>query len=165
MDEQNNVTEQTNVDNTNYIEAIKEIKQNSVDKAAYEKLKEENKQLLNSIVNGQTLEQPQEQSKPDIDALRKKLFANTRQDLTNLDFVTTALELRQALIDNGEIDPFVPVGNKIKPTSEDFDKAEKYVLDNFVWTDNMELIAQKLQKISKTLNGRLETELADKLSE
>lgn len=48
---------------------------------------------------------------------------------------------------------------------EDFDKAEKYVLDNFVWTDNMELIAQKLQKISKTLNGRLETELADKLSQ
>ena len=47
---------------------------------------------------------------------------------------------------------------------EDFDKAEKYVLDNFVWTDNMDLIAQKLQKISKTLNGRLETELADKLS-
>ncbi len=46
----------------------------------------------------------------------------------------------------------------------DFEKAEKYINDNFVWTDNMELIGQKLQKISKTLNGRLETELADKLS-
>ena len=46
----------------------------------------------------------------------------------------------------------------------DFEKAEKYVKDNFIWTDNMELIGQKLQKISKTLNGRLETELADKLS-
>ncbi len=46
----------------------------------------------------------------------------------------------------------------------DFDKAEKYINDNFVWTDNMELIGQKLQKINKTLNGRLETELADKLS-
>ena len=45
----------------------------------------------------------------------------------------------------------------------DFDKAEKYVLDNFVWTDNMELIGQKLQKISKTLNGRTESELAEKL--
>lgn len=44
-----------------------------------------------------------------------------------------------------------------------FDKAEKYVLDNFVWTDNMEFIAQKLQKISKTLNGRTESELAEKL--
>jgi len=45
----------------------------------------------------------------------------------------------------------------------DFDKAEKYVLDNFVWTDNMELIAQKLQKVSKTLNGRTESELAQVL--
>ena len=45
----------------------------------------------------------------------------------------------------------------------DFDKAEKYVKDNFVWTDNMELIAQKLQKVNKTLNGRTESELAEKL--
>lgn len=45
----------------------------------------------------------------------------------------------------------------------DFDKAEKYVLDNFIWTENLELIAQKLQKINKTLNGRTESELAEKL--
>ncbi len=45
----------------------------------------------------------------------------------------------------------------------DFNKAEKYVNDNFVWTDNMEIIAQKLQKVSKALNGTLETELANKL--
>ena len=44
----------------------------------------------------------------------------------------------------------------------EFEKAEKYVLDNFVWTDNLELIAQKLQKVSKTLNGRTESELAEK---
>lgn len=45
----------------------------------------------------------------------------------------------------------------------DFNKAEKYVQDNFVWTPEMDLIAQKLQKVNKTLNGRLETELADML--
>jgi hypothetical protein len=45
----------------------------------------------------------------------------------------------------------------------DFDKAEKYVQDNFVWTPEMQLIADKLQKVNKTLNGTLETELADKL--
>lgn len=39
----------------------------------------------------------------------------------------------------------------------DFNKAEKYVQENFVWTDNMEIIAQKLQKVSKALNGTLET--------
>ena len=45
----------------------------------------------------------------------------------------------------------------------DFSKAEKYVTDNFVWTDNMEIIAQKLQKINKTLNGQVESKLAEKL--
>uniref|UniRef100_UPI004028C857 hypothetical protein n=1 Tax=Candidatus Scatousia sp. TaxID=3085663 RepID=UPI004028C857 len=45
----------------------------------------------------------------------------------------------------------------------DFDKAEKYVKDNFIWTDNMELIAKKLQKVNKSLNGRTESELAENL--
>ena len=46
---------------------------------------------------------------------------------------------------------------------DDFAKGEKYVLDNFVWTDEMQLIGDKLQKVNKELNGQLETELADKL--
>ena len=46
---------------------------------------------------------------------------------------------------------------------DDISKAEKYVTDNFVWTDEMQLIGEKLQKVSKELNGRLENELADKL--
>ena len=45
----------------------------------------------------------------------------------------------------------------------DFDKAEKYVQDNFFWSPEMELIAEKLREVNKTLNGTLETELADKL--
>ena len=45
----------------------------------------------------------------------------------------------------------------------EFASAEKYVNDNFVWTDNMELIANKLQKINKTLNGRTESKLAEML--
>ena len=68
------------------------------------------------------------------------------------------------------IDKVVPIAKEMLSEivriqiDEDFKKAEKYVNDNFVWTDNMELIGQKLQKISKALNGRLETKLADKLA-
>ena len=47
---------------------------------------------------------------------------------------------------------------------EDFERADKYVKKNFVWTDNMEIISKALQKVSKTLNGKLETKLADKLA-
>ena len=46
---------------------------------------------------------------------------------------------------------------------DDVTKAEKYVNDNFVWTEEMQLIGDKLQKENKELNGKLETELADKL--
>jgi hypothetical protein len=46
---------------------------------------------------------------------------------------------------------------------DDFDKAEKYVNDYFVWTDEMQVIGDKLQKVNKELNGKLETKLADKI--
>ncbi len=68
------------------------------------------------------------------------------------------------------IDKVVPIAQEMLKEivriqiDEKFEDAEKYVNDNFVWTDNMELIGQKLQKINKTLNGRLETKLADKLA-
>jgi hypothetical protein len=67
------------------------------------------------------------------------------------------------------IDKVVPVAKEMLAEivriqiDGDFNKAEKYVSDNFVWTNEMELIAQKLQKVNKTLNGTLETKLADKL--
>ena len=108
-----------------YIEAIKEMKANTVDKQAYLKLKEENKQLLNSLVTGQNIEQPEQVEPVDIDALRAKLFSSKKKDLSNLEFVSSALELREALIERGDMDPFVPIGNKIKPTDEDFAKAQK----------------------------------------
>ena len=49
--------------------------------------------------------------------------------------------------------------------SKDFAAGEKYVLDNFVWTDEMEIISKKLKEIDKSLNGTLKTPLADKLAE
>ena len=45
----------------------------------------------------------------------------------------------------------------------DFEKGEKYVLDNFIWTREMEIVSKKLKKISKRLNGTTEQKLADKL--
>lgn len=48
--------------------------------------------------------------------------------------------------------------------SGDFNAGEKYVLDNFVWTNEMEIISKKLKEIDKALNGILKTPLADKLS-
>jgi len=47
--------------------------------------------------------------------------------------------------------------------SGDFELAERYVFDNFVWTKEMEVMSQNLKRISKRLNGTTEQRLADKL--
>lgn len=107
-----------------YIQAINELKAKSVDRSKYDELKAENKRLLESIVNGQEIDLPKEEDKPNIDELRKKLF-NSDDGLTNLDYVNTALQLRNALIENGEVDPFVPNGHQISPTEEDLATAQK----------------------------------------
>lgn len=47
--------------------------------------------------------------------------------------------------------------------SKKFEKAEKFVLDNFVWNVGMEMIAKKLKEINKTLNGTVKDPLARRL--
>ena len=47
--------------------------------------------------------------------------------------------------------------------SGDFATGEKYVLDNFVWTPEMDKMAENIKSVSKTLNGKVESPLADAL--
>ncbi len=64
------------------------------------------------------------------------------------------------------IDKMIPAAKKMLAEivriqiDGDFQKGETYVLDNFVWTDEMEAISQKLREVDKTLNGRTESPLA-----
>lgn len=70
-----------------------------------------------------------------------------------------------------DIEKMVPTAQKMLAEivkvqlSKDFSTGEKYVLDNFVWTDEMEIISKKLKEIDKSLNGILKTPLADKLAQ
>jgi len=109
-----------------YLEAIKTLKQNSVDRSEYDKLKTENKRLLDSVVNGTQVEveKPIVYTDEDIQALRNDLF-NPEKDHTNLEYISKTLELRKALMMNGKADPFIPVGKQISPTEEDIRVANK----------------------------------------
>lgn len=106
-----------------YISAIKEMKANSVDRSVYDKLKSENKQLLDALINGQQIDLPKEEP-VDVNELRKELF-NKDGHLTNLEYVSKALKLRDALIEQGERDPFLPYGDRVNLTAEHYDKAEQ----------------------------------------
>ena len=124
MENENSVSQQENVnDSIDYIEAIKEMKQNSVTRESYDKLKGENQRLLDALVNGKELDLPKDEP-VDINQLRKELF-NRDGHMSNLDYISNALKLRDALIERGERDPFLPYGDKVTLTAEHYDKAEQ----------------------------------------
>lgn len=106
-----------------YLAAIKELKENSVDRSKYDQLKADNKRLLDSIVNGRVIDTPVAKPEVDIQALRNNLFAKEGQ--SNLDYISNALKLREAIIAKGEPDPFLPCGTKTLPTEEDVSTANR----------------------------------------
>lgn len=67
------------------------------------------------------------------------------------------------------IDKVVPAAKKMLNTiiriqmSKRFSEGEKYVKENFIWTNEMEIIANKLKEVNKTLNGTVVSTLAEKL--
>lgn len=117
--------ESGNGDNIAYIDAINEMKKNYVPKEKLQKVQAENKQLLDALVSGRQIELPQDKTvKPTIQEMRNKLFT-ADSNATNLEYVSNILELRTALIDAGERDPFLPVGDQVTLTADHYTKAEQ----------------------------------------
>ena len=115
-------------DNTNdYIDQIKKLKENSVSRDDYDKLKADNKKLIDALASGTQIESKVEQkidAVENINNLRKKLFGKGN-NLNNLEYCKTALELRDALIEKGERDPFLPFGHEVVATDSDYESAER----------------------------------------
>ena len=80
-----------------------------------------------------------------------------------------AIEVSKDGVLKVNIDKMVPTAKKMLEEivriqiEADFEKGEKYVLDNFQWTEEMEAIAEKLRIVSKSLNGKVESPLAEEL--
>lgn len=81
-----------------------------------------------------------------------------------------AIEVNENGIVHVNIEKVVPAMSKMLKEairvqlSQDVNEAEKYVTEYFVWDDKCEKVAENLRKISKKLNGYLETPLADELA-
>lgn len=120
-----------------YAAAIKHLKENTVSKEQYEKVVNDNKVLTKALAGeGPIPEGVQAEAKrPDIKELRKKFLEAGEQNLTNAETVQTALQLRDACLEAGEPDPFLPVGIKNHPSPSDIQKAQD-VADAFQnWLD------------------------------
>ena len=120
-DELEKRNEETVVDNTDYIAAIKELKENSVDKGKYDTLKAENKKLLDALVNGSDIDT--QSSQPEL-GTRLEYYKAYKENKfnTDLDYWTNFLNLREATIKEYGRDPLVtgnygltPEGEKVEP--------------------------------------------------
>ena len=143
---ENNTNESTDTD---YIEVINNLKANSVSKDTYQKLKDENKRLLDSLVNSQQVEAPNT-TKVSNDELRKELFS---KNLSNLEFVEKTLQLRQNILDQKGEDIFCPDGPQFSFTDEDRRDAQR-VADALqscvdVADGNSAIFTNELQRILK----------------
>ena len=113
INDQENIEEDPK--DVDYIKAISDLKKNSVAREEYDRVIEENKKLLKSLVEGGQIAEPKNDP-PDISELRKKLFSD--EDLNNYEYIDTVLQLREAIIANGERDPFLPVGDQVEVTAD-----------------------------------------------
>lgn len=165
MENQNQNQPNVNVaDNTpDYLAEIERLKSNTVDKSQYEKLLEDNKKLIQTVARNDERARANEAAKNneqpiDVNKLREKMF-NPNSNLNNLDYIKSALELRKGLMEKGEPDPFLPIGNKISPTAEDVATANR-VAEAFqscveYAEGDPELFTQELQRITRDTGPRL----------
>lgn len=133
-----------------YAAAIKNLKENTVSKEEYEKLKAEKTTLVKALSGeGPIPEGVQaEEKSPDIKELRKEFLNAGEKHMSNAEYVQLALDLRSAAIANGEPDPFLPSGSKVSPTTEDIKGAAKVAETFQEWLNN-----------SKDENGKVDDEL------
>lgn len=112
-------TPDTSVD---YIAAIKSLKENSVSKEAFAKLQDENRKLVQSLINGETIQQDAPKKEIDVEAIEKKLASKTPM-MKSIDGFKMILELREADLAAGKPDPFLPLTKK-SPTQADLDACQ-----------------------------------------
>lgn len=112
-----------NSDNVqDYINAINQLKETTVSRELYDKKVQENKQLLDTLVSGGSIE-------PEKAAEAKQTSVELAKELakphTNLDYAKLALKHREACISEGKDDPFVPHGLNFRDSRpEDTQDAE-----------------------------------------
>lgn len=150
-DKPENVTEQIDDQSNDYLETIKQLKESTVPKEKYDKLKEENRKLLKDVVNGRTDEQAAPAPKPvDLNELRNSLF---NSENSNLEYAKKALQLRKELMDQGKPDPFLPTGHRVQVTRQDEESAQRVAdaLEHCIEFANGDslLFTNELQRITK----------------
>ena len=133
-----------------YIQTIKNLKENSVPKDKYEALKEEKTKLAKALAGEGDIPDSVRKSQelPDEKELSKMILDPAAYGLTDAESTEKVLQAREIALAKGEPDPFLRLGVKSSPTPQDVEGAQK-VADAFkMWLDN-----------SRDESGKLDNEL------
>ena len=138
-----NETSEQEMSAEDYVEAIDKLKKTTVSKEDFLKLKEENKKLLNAVLNDQHVDsEPKtetvEELQKDLRALKKELAVAQEMGMSNLEFCSKALKYREKAMALGLQDPFVP-NSPTGPDDNDYKSAQK--------------VAERLQQCVDEANG------------
>lgn len=116
---ENPITNEEPNTNQMYLDEIQKLKTTTVPRERYDSLMQENRNLLNTLVNGQQVSTETETPLPTADEER----ARFTRGMSNLDYCEAILDLRDAVMREGGVDPFVSALNSA-PTKEAFESAQ-----------------------------------------
>lgn len=127
--------EKSNID---ILKQYEEIKANSVSKEDYDKLKSEYDDAVSNYLSG-NLQDSKKEENVDIAELRKELYSEKVSNLTDLEFMTKTLKLRETIIKNGGDDPFLGTLKGKAPTTAEREHAKE--------------VAEKMKKMVNDAEG------------
>lgn len=111
--------QQPNEVEANYLEQIKQLKENTVSKEMYDRVVAENRRMLSDYVNG-TLHVEDNEVKVSLEDAR---LAYQQPGMNNLDQAKATLQLRNKMMESGLGDPFL--ANGVDPTAQDVADAQQ----------------------------------------
>lgn len=124
--EQQNPENEPEMTAKEYISQINDLKERTVSREEYERIKNDNRELAKALINGTGANIPgitKPENKPDLDDLRKKLF--TKKSKNDLEYFTNLLALRDGVMADGQPDPFLPINREFRATAQDEADAER----------------------------------------
>lgn len=150
-----------------YLDTINELRKNSVSREEYDKIRNENKTLLEAIVNGRTEDAAADTETPTITTqeLRNKLFGKNAEDLSDIDFISGLVELRNRLLEEEGVDYGAPTGSQLSADFNDTHSSQKVADalthclevaegDNDIFIQEMTRITSEVGAINKKPNKR-----------
>lgn len=96
-----------------------------VSKAEMDELQAKYGKLYNAYTKREKLNTSDAAPKKSVQELRNELWGKDCGKLDSLQFVSGLLELRDRLIEGGDRDPALPVGDRVQTTSEHFERNER----------------------------------------